>query len=632
MGCEHFGNPDDPESPCFGCWVKDTGLRNPISATRHKGKANIPKLRKIVEDVEQEEQEETTEELLEEIAKPIAERDLPGVHNKFGIPEYHLPDDVTISDEGLIAGGKPVCQIFYVKPLQFNQTKLAGNILVSADRKEWFSIPAKKLSHPGQLSGELMSLGIMVWDDKRTMNYCRQASLLEERRVEVSQFGWGHEYKSAYIVDGPVGIVDAEASEDLLKLQKKWQSTQGSLDNWLEATQIYSREGQEPYLMAVLASLASPMLNYYNLEKGIIYSLTGPGGTGKTTALKVASSIWGKPLHTLSSMSSTFIATRIYLSLCGNLPMILDDITQMDPVDLKQFALEISQGIGRERGNKTAGLAHSETWQLNCLTTSNVSVHTKLADLVDTGSADMNRVVEVPVIQSEHVSPQQGNELLDAVMDNHGHLGRLFIEHMLTKDREQELKTFKRFSSSLWDKDNLTGSDRFSHSLISSCYWVHKRIKEVLPDFPGDPEQQLTWMRKQLQRNNRFILDVLTTRIPTPDDFIMEFMSESLVIKKIGESFPPSGQSMKGYVYDDGMFFVIPKATLETWCKKHGLKSRTVLNRWGESARLVNMGPDHISPRWTGRLVEGLKIDGKIKKPTVIKLHKGETFDDSEDE
>lgn len=615
FGCDHFGSTTDPDSPCHGCWAKPAGLTNPISATRHLGKKPVPT-------------KEIRQASLDEIAE-ICEEELNEANN-WGIPEHHMPEDVTSDGQYFHNDNGMVCEHFFVRPMQFNKDREVGNVLVSKDRVDWFSIASRKLSMPAQLVGELLNYGIMVSQDKPTMQYVRNAGMLDEQRIESTQFGWGEDFTSAFLPTGSVGKLTTEPSQDLIKLQRKWGQTAGTLEGWLEAVQIYGRPGQEPYLMTLLASLSSPLLKYHSLTEGMILSLTGQGGTGKTTALRAASSVWGAPLSTISSMSSTMVATRIYLGLCGNLPMVLDEVTQMQPEDLKQFALEISQGIGRERGTKEANLAHSEKWQLVCLTTSNVSVHAKLADLVDAGSADMNRVIELPVVQSEHVSLEQGNELLQGIKENHGHIGPAFMEYVLTKDRTAETRVFRKMLSALRSKDGLMGSDRFGDSLIASCYWAHRRIKEVVPDFPGDPDQQFLWMRQQLKSNNKYIKDILTVRIPDVDDFVMEFLAENLVISKLpsGDTgYPSSGQSLKGYLYDGGEWFIVPKNTLDSWCKRHQLKPRTVLERWGLSARLKNMGPEDGQFRWSGKLQEGMRMEGKLKYPTVTLIHKGNNDD-----
>ena len=612
FGCDHFGNVEDPDSPCHGCWARRAGLSNPISAARHLGKQPVP--------------EEERAANLDEVAE-LEEEEL-NEDNNYGVPQHHLPEGVYTDGKVLSNDNGPICDHFWVKPLQFNQERSIGNILISGDRKEWSTLAAKKLSMANQLAGELMNIGVMIYQDKATMMYVRQASLLDKRAVESNKFGWDTEFQNAYLPTGVIGNVPTEPSHDLIRLKERWGGRKGTLEGWLEAVQIYARPGQEPYLMTLLASLSSPLLAYHNLEKGVIMSLTGAGGTGKTTALKAASSVYGKPLGTISSMSSTFVATRIYLSMCGNLPMILDEITQMPTEELKQLALEISQGLGRERGTKDAGLAHSEQWQLNCLTTSNVSVHAKLAELVDVGSADMNRVVELPVVASEHVSLQQGNQLLKGIQENHGHVGEVFFKHLMTKDIEKERKLFSRMLEAFREKDALEGRDRFSSSLIASCYWAHKRIKEVLPEFPGEPDEQFYWMRQQLQQNNRFIQDVLTVRIPDADDFIMEYLQESLIVHKLGDKgYPESGQSLKGYIYDYDEWVVVPKATLDGWCRRHQLKTRTVLERWGHAGRLMNMGPEDGQKRWSGKMRKPIKIEGKAQYMTVTMVHKGKGYE-----
>ena len=606
-GCDNFGNASDPDSPCHGCWANQMGLKNPISAARHFGK-RPPKTIDI--------------KVLDEVAELPTEE--LGDHNNWGVPEHHMPGDFFIDDGQMWNDAGPVCKLFYIKRIQFNEDRNLGSIQVSTDRKVWYPLAAKKLSMPAACVSELLNVGIMVWNDKATMAYLRQGSMLDGKVREAGRFGWDTEFSSFYMPTGMVGASPTEPSEDLTRLQKKWGASSGSLEGWLDAISIYGRPGQQAYLMAVLASMASPLLAYHNLEKGVIMSLTGPGGTGKSTALKAAASVWGRPLQTIASMSSTFVATRIYLGLCGHAPMIFDEITQMPVEDLKQLALEISQGLGRERGTKEANLAHSETWQLNMITTSNTSLHAKLAEMVDVGSADMNRVIELPVIQSEFVSLQQGNELLEGIHQHHGHMGNVVISKLLDKNIEQERKDFARMLASFRKVDSLRGRDRFADSLIASCYWMHKLAKEVAPAFPGDPEEMFMWMRNQLSQNNQYIEDVLKVRVPSPDDFLIDFIAENLVVQEINEKgYMAQGQSMKGYLYDAGEWMIVTKSVLDGWCKRHLLTTRTVLESWARSGRLQNMGPSDDQVRWTGKLKGGLTLEGKTSYPTVIMLHKG---------
>lgn len=620
MSCEHFGDPGDPASPCHGCWAAKQGLPNPISAARNFAKPP-PDLRpkKMDEKSGEAQLEETTlDEVAAEVTDDGVEFDDLGQKSVYGVLDGQLPEDWS-TDGVWISGPKgEVCAHFVVKPFQFNEESEIGNVLVSKDRIKYYALPASKLSTPAGILGELSNLGILALDDKLTMQYVRQAAFSRTEVREFSSFGWDTDFESFYTPVGAVGEESAGLSARLQKITRVWGYQKGTLEGWLDAIQLYGKPGQEPYLMMLLASIASPLLAYYDLEKGVILSLTGVGGAGKTSALKAASSVWGRGVPSLVGTASTPVALRAATSQCGNLPMIYDDITQMSPEDIKQLALEISQGTGRARGNVDGSLQAMENWHLTFLTTSNLSIHAKLAELVDQGSADMNRVIELGISPSVNVSNRQGGEMLSALQDNHGHAGKSFIEHLLLLDRDAEIKKIRKLLDQLRARDGLQGHDRFVDNLIIACHDAHRKMKTIHPSFPGDPGEMLTWMREQLRENNKTIEMVLSIRVPEVDDFIMSYAVEDLIIPQTATGYSKQGNSMKGYIYDYNEYYLIPRDVFSGWCRRNNLQLRTVLEKWGFAGRIVNQAATGNQKRWSGKFRDGIIMEGIKSHPNVI--------------
>ena len=631
MSCEHFGDPTDPESACHGCWAAKQGLPNPISAARNytptpptlPGKAvrkrdtSDPDDRSPVTDLSDE-----AVSALDEVADSIEDDGITytedGEKVIHGIIEGQLPPDWNTDGVWLHGPKGEVCAHFLVKPFQFNDDSEEGNILISKDGQKYYAIPANKLGTPAGIVGELSNLGVLILDDKLTLQYVRQAAMTRRQIKEFSSFGWADDFDAFYTPSTVIGEHDAGLSARLQKITRIWGHEKGTLEDWLKAVQIYGKKGQEPYLMMLLASLASPLLSYYDLERGVILSLTGVGGAGKTSALKAASSVWGRGVPSLVGTASTPVALRAATAQCGHLPMIYDDITQMAAEDIKQLALEISQGSGRARGNVDGSLQAMESWHLAFLTTSNLSIHAKLAELVDQGSADMNRVIELPIRPSENVSNREGGEMLTMLQDNYGHAGKALIENVILLDRDKEIKKIRKLLDQLRARDGLKGHDRFVDNLIIACYDAHRKIKALYPEFPGKPETQLTWMREQLRENNKAIEMVLSIRVPEVDDFIIAYAVEDLILQKTATGYAKQGNSMKGYIYDHGEHYLIPRDVFNGWCRRNNLQMRTVLEKWGFEGRIVNQAATGNQKRWSGKFRDGIIMEGLKSYPNVI--------------
>lgn len=634
MGCEFFGDPSDESSPCHGCWAAKAGLGNPVSAARKFGDTGKPKVdnkkakvdNKKVEEADEEEEEEE-EYSLDEVAEDIEDSGRgvteDGIPTTYGIADGQLPDDFSTDGEWISGPKGLVCMHFIVKQFQFNERTSRGKLLVSRDGKTWREIEASKLATPAALSAELFNIGIRVDHDNHTLDYVRQAAITHDQNQEQDYLGWSPDCKAALLPSGSIGDVSVKESAGLKPLLEDWRGQSGTAEEWVNAIKFYERPGQEPYLMAILASLGSPLLYYYDLDtKGVMMSLTGTGGAGKTTALKAASSIWGKASSSITGTSSTLNAKRALISQCRTLPAIYDDITQIENEELKELALEISQGQGRARGKVDGSVQVMERWQLVFLTSSNISLHQKLAEILGKGSADMNRVLELNIRPSVNVSAIQGQELLNGIQGNHGHVGEAFLKHVMTTDRQAGRELFMKKQLQLRAADKLQGSDRFVDTLICLCYSAHKMVKELYPQFPGNPEELFTWMREQLRDNNKSIKQYLSDRLPEIDDFISAFVVEDLIIEPTGKGYAKQGNSLKGYLYSAPEYYLAPRDVFNAWCRRNNLTARAVLEQWGATGRVFNHASPGHANRWSGRMRESIVIDGKSVNPNIVALRK----------
>lgn len=102
----------------------------------------------------------------------------------------------------------------------------------------------------------------------------------------------------------------------------------GTERKWREALEAV---GHRPAAwIAVWSSAASPLLSWLGLTSGFIVDFSGQTSRGKTSILRLAASVWGRPDQSglLRSWDATTNYLEAYAATLQNLPVLLDDTKQ----------------------------------------------------------------------------------------------------------------------------------------------------------------------------------------------------------------------------------------------------------------------------------------------------------------
>src|SRR5262249_10810955 len=139
----------------------------------------------------------------------------------------------------------------------------------------------------------------------------------------------------------------------------------GSMDGWLravEAVACYPRA-----LLALYVAFVPPLLLILGAPNFIV-DWAHRTTTGKTTALRVAASVWGRPAErAVDGALGTWDATKVWIerasAVLHGLPLILDDTKRAKyPQIIAEVLYTATSGRGRGRGNPRS-LARTRTWR-----------------------------------------------------------------------------------------------------------------------------------------------------------------------------------------------------------------------------------------------------------------------------
>lgn len=305
----------------------------------------------------------------------------------------------------------------------------------------------------------------------------------ETQRTDLQHetFGWKDDsflIGNNLIAHGAVG--HAGISEELKKYATKLKSI-GELSAWSVGAQHLFAPGYEYQALAVLASLAAPLMRFAPYP-GTIYSMVhSQSGRGKTFAVEVATSVWGSEQalwisHRDEKVSTgdTIKAQYRAMALFKNLPIIIDEMRETDPEKLRGFILGFTDGSPNKGLNRDGSMrAIFGSWQTVMLTTSNKSI----VDIVTVNNdpAAASRVFEITAHLPRDADPARGEFIRKTLQANHGVAGVAFVQELM---RPGTLDWVKGQISTLVDhyttqlqarRDEKSGGDRFSASFLACC-------------------------------------------------------------------------------------------------------------------------------------------------------------------
>jgi putative DNA primase/helicase len=161
----------------------------------------------------------------------------------------------------------------------------------------------------------------------------------------------------------------------------------GSLAQWQLEIGRYC-EGNSRLILALCAAFAPPLLHLTGEENFGIH-LSGASSIGKTIALMVAGSVWGKASIRGygSSWRSTLNGLEGLASQHHDALLVLDELAELSPTEAGNAAYMLANGAGKVRGNKEGGIKEADTWRLIFLSAGEIDLATHMQSVGTTPHA-----------------------------------------------------------------------------------------------------------------------------------------------------------------------------------------------------------------------------------------------------
>ena len=361
------------------------------------------------------------------------------------------------------------------KPIYFTELDLAARWRLPVDMVvrylrderyfEW-DVPAEQFKGSGEdVRGDLLRKGLRITTAlgprQKLATYIQFSEPKDKRRaICTDRTGW----------HGDVFVFPETTLGKHDKEQVLFQSAtagalhpfgrQGPVDGWQKQVAALCDDNSR-LLFAASCAFAGPLLEITRAESGGVH-FTGGSSSGKTTALDVASSVWGHPDTFRQSWRATDNGLEGIAALYNDTLLPLDELAQIDPRKVGEVAYLLGNGQGKGRAGKDGAARHRKQWRILFLSSGEIGLadHMAAAGMVSKAGMEL-RLADIPadagaglgLFQSIHGHPTPAHfaeHLKQGARRCYGTAGPAFImklienQCILYEEIEAHRQTFNR--------------------------------------------------------------------------------------------------------------------------------------------------------------------------------------------
>ena len=312
-------------------------------------------------------------------------------------------------------------------------------------RHQW-AMPLDLLEGDGlEVRKELARLGLRI-GTTRTARDMLAAYLkvwpVDRRARCVDRLGWhGAVYSTPAETVGDAGEMvvfqNAHAIEPAL-------SVAGTAETWRDSVAALAA-GNSRLVFALTVAFAGTLAEIAGEDSGGFH-LRGKSSSGKSTALKVAASVWGEPSAYVRLWRATANGLEGLAALHNDGLLILDELSQCDPKEAGESAYLLANGQGKARAQRNGTARPVQRWRLLFLSAGEESLSslmsragkkTNAGQEIRLADFDADAGANMGILETLHDQPTAAALVLaikDAAARHHGAAGMAWLR-FIVKDR-----------------------------------------------------------------------------------------------------------------------------------------------------------------------------------------------------
>jgi len=488
-----------------------------------------------------------------------------------------------------------------------------------------FVSPSVKLSSPEEFRKEMCNNDIFVRakSAERLMGYMEAwIKELQKTQDEIhvrTQFGWTENCESFVVGDREIFAHTVKPNPPGARTAQYFPAfkKRGTLEEWKKIPTYFNRPnfGVHQYMFGL--SFGSPLMQFVPGIHGVTYNLTSAdSGYGKTGGQKAGASVWGDPEKLVVQGQDTHYSLFLRAEIYKNIVLYVDEMSNIEGKQASDFSYGVSSGEQRNRltnSGQNKERYRGETWSLLVGASGNSSIIERASRHRASPKGELGRVVnnEATLLLTGTEDTKRGYALRQLMLENFGHAGELYIQHVIAN--KDEIKRSVRKMLEHIDRDaGLTPQHRYWCAQAATTYVGVEEAKKIgLLDW--NTNEFYWWIINMLknQKENSVELDMGITDIVREyySDNINQFLrikstNSGLVVPDLENVYQspdamPHNKWVGRHEYDINKLYILP-GPFKAWCLQknyhwNSIRNRILTEMGGRSTRV--------------RLGSGTKID-----------------------
>lgn len=331
-------------------------------------------------------------------------------------------------------------------------------------------IPRSTLTDQKQVKQILADAGYPARCCLKVLHHYLTTEAPRERSVRVHQSGW---------ISNSLDYVCPSfqtVNSDMKYISPSTEHTtpQGNLEEWKKNICCYC-EGNHILTLALCVSLSGILLKFKSSINSTMINIIGKSSIGKTTALLVASSIWGDRRF-IKQWRTTSNALESVAAEHNDGLLILDELSQVSAKDVSQIFYMLGNEQGKQRMYSDISLRKSKHWKIAILSSGEVGVADKIEEIgIKAKAGQLVRCIDIDAlidtkygIYNTLHNLESGSSLSNLLKENcekyHGMVAEEFIKQLTANNTSERLKEtirkdFDIETSRIYDKHDLKVAD-----------------------------------------------------------------------------------------------------------------------------------------------------------------------------
>jgi hypothetical protein len=455
----------------------------------------------------------------------------------------------------------------------------------------------------------------------RWVNELQQTAEAEKAR---QQFGWCEDDTKFVIGNREItssGVNYSPSSSATAHLATMY-TKKGTVHEWSKVADNYARKGNEVRAFTLFAGFGSALFKFTKLNGAIIHLTNNGSGVGKTTIQHMVNSIWGHPVETLLNQDDKYLARMHRISVLGNIPATIDELTNMPDSEVSMTAYGLTHGRGRNRmqSQVNAERLNILRWSLIAITSGNKSLYDQLFNLKDFPEGELMRILEFNVSKNDDMSKTESDSAFNGMYENYGIAGEMFIRYVianLPEVKEMIAKIQRKFDKAA----GITQRERFWSATVA-CALAAGIITKKLNLHNIDVGAIYQWAVETIGRMRVEVRPGVTGPLAHLGLFLNRYNNNMLIInstvdKRSGLTEAPvrepRGELISRFEPDTKQLFISVKI-LREWCSENQVSYKALvddLNSLGAGMGIVkkamSRGSDMSTPAVSALVVDCAK-------------------------